>query len=177
MVSSGASGGTDNHSVWPSRQQQGGWAGLTAVYADEFSRAGIMRGLYRRRCYATTGVRIGLDVRLNGAPMGSELQFAPTDQRHLSVRVHGTAPLDRVEVISQGAIVARLPVDPTGSPDLLTEWIDDRRTRPTHDFYYYVRVRQQDGHCAWSSPIWGDLALPDDPTDGGRSLGGPVAWS
>jgi hypothetical protein len=90
------------------------------------------------------------------------------------VRIHGTAPLDRAEVVSQGAVVHRFAVD---GPDLVAEWVDDRRTRPVHDFYYYLRVRQQDGHCAWSSPIWGDLALPDDPQDAGRSLGGAVAWS
>jgi hypothetical protein len=170
----GFTGGTDNHCGWPSRQQQGGPVGLTGVYADEFSRAGIFRGLYRRRCYATTGMRIGLDFRLNGAPMGSELSLAPRTERRLSLHVRGTAPLERAEVVSQGTVVHRFAVD---GPDLEAYWIDERRTRPTHDFYYYVRVRQVDGHCAWSSPIWGDLALPDDPADGGRSLGGPVAWS
>ena len=59
-------------------------------------------------------------------------------------------------------------------PDVLAEWVDERRTRPVHDAYYYLRVRQQDGHCAWSSPIWIDLARP---ADGGYSVGGPVAWS
>jgi hypothetical protein len=169
----GFTGGTDNHCGWPSRQT-GGWVGLTGVYADGFSRAGIFRGLFRRRCYATTGVRIGLDFRLNGAPMGSELRLAPRDERRLGVRVRGTAPLERVEVVSQGAVVHRFVA---AGMDLAAEWVDDRRTRPAHDCYYYVRVRQTDGHCAWSSPIWGDLALPEDPADGGRSLGGPVAWS
>ena len=25
---------------------------------------------------------------------------------------------------------------------------------PNHDSFYYVRVKQKDGHIAWSSPIW-----------------------
>jgi hypothetical protein len=106
--------------------------------------------------------------------MGSELALAPGDGRRLEVRVNGTAPLERVEVVSQGVVVHRFAVE---GPDLRAEWVDERRTRPRHDFYYYLRVRQEDGHCAWSSPIWGDLALPAGPGDGGRSLGGPVAWS
>lgn len=166
----GFTGGTDNHNGWPSRQT-GGWVGLTAVYTGEFSRAGIMRGLYRRRCYATTGVRIVTDFRLNDAPMGSELQLEPRGERRFTIRVHGTAPLERVEIVSQGVVIAQLPVD---GLDLVTNWEDDRPTRPVHDFYYYLRVRQVDGHCAWTSPIWGDLTHPEDlATD----YGGPVAWS
>jgi hypothetical protein len=166
----GFTGGTDNHNGWPGRQT-GGWVGLTAVYAEEFSRAGIMRGLYRRRCYATTGVRIVADFRLNGEPMGSELLLEPRGTRRFTVRVHGTAPLDRVEIVSQGTVIAQLSVD---GPDLVTEWVDERPTRPVHDFYYYLRIRQQDGHCAWTSPIWGDLAHPKDIA---TAYGGPVAWS
>lgn len=166
----GFTGGTDNHSGWPGRQT-GGWVGLTAVYAPEHSRAGIMRALYNRRCYATTGARMVVDFRLNGAPMGSELQLLPLDERRLSIRAHGTAPLDRVEVVSQGAVIARLPCD---GPDLVTQWVDERKTRPLHDAYYYLRVRQQDGHCAWTSPIWADLAIPPQ---GLSSYGGPVSWS
>jgi hypothetical protein len=168
----GFTGGTDNHTGWPGRQT-GGWVGLTAVYADEFSRAGIMRGLYRRRCYATTGVRIGVDFRLNGAPMGSELLLGPSEPRRFGVRVHGTAPLERAEIVSHGVTIAHLPVE-ADSPDLVAEWADERPGRPVHDVYYYLRVRQADGHCAWASPIWVDLALPED---GGFSFGGPVAWS
>ncbi len=168
----GFTGGTDNHNGWPSRQT-GGWVGLTAVYADEFSREGIMRGLYRRRCYATTGVRIGMDFRLNGAPMGSELSLGPSDARGFAIHVHGTAALERVEIVSHGVTIAQLPVAPN-SADLVTEWVDERPGRPIHDAYYYLRVRQQDGHCAWGSPIWVDLSLP---ADGDMSFGGPVAWS
>ena len=32
---------------------------------------------------------------------------------------------------------------------------EDTRSSTTRD-WYYVRVRQQNGHCAWSSPIWID---------------------
>jgi hypothetical protein len=103
----GFTGGTDSHAGWPSRHQGGALTGLTAVYADGFSRAGIMRGI-QRRCYATTGTRIVLDFRLNGAAMCSELLLGPRDDRVFTLRVHGTTPLDRVEIVSQGAAIARL---------------------------------------------------------------------
>jgi len=182
----GFTGGTDNHSGWPGRQvggigasgsSAGGWVGLTGVYAPEHSRAGIMRGLYNRRCYATTGVRMVVDFRLDGAPMGSELQLGPGEERRFALRVHGTAPLERVEIVSHGVTIASLPVD---GPDLVTEWVDERRGRPVHDVYYYLRVRQPDGHCAWASPIWVDIALPSQETTdygGYGAYAGPVAWS
>ncbi len=33
------------------------------------------------------------------------------------------------------------------------EWVDERSENDTGDFYY-VRVRQHNGHLAWSSPVW-----------------------
>ena len=43
-------------------------------------------------------------------------------------------------------------------PDFDVTWMDDRPGRPLRDVSYYVRVRQVDGHCAWLSPFWVDLA-------------------
>jgi len=149
----GFTGGTDNHCGWPSRGPRR-WGALTGVYATEFTRAGIMAALYARRCYATTNARLAIDFRLNGQPMGSEVALAFGAERRFAITVHGTAPLDRVEIVSQGAIIAQLPVS---GQDLVAEWWDDRRGRPPHDCYYYLRVRQTDGHCAWVSPIWADL--------------------
>jgi hypothetical protein len=60
-----------------------------------------------------------------------------------------------------------------GTWNLVTEWMEARRTRPAHEPYYYSRVRQVDGDYAWSSPIQGDLARPANPADGGRSFGRP----
>jgi len=36
---------------------------------------------------------------------------------------------------------------------LEAEWLDQRPERPEAD-WYYVRVKQANGHMAWSSPIW-----------------------
>ena len=150
----GFTGGTDNHCGWPTRGPRC-WAALTGVYAAAFTRADIMDALYARRCYATTGARIAVDFRLGDHPMGSEVPLGFAAERCVSLKIHGTAPLDRVEVVSQDAVIAHLPVD---GPDLVADWRDDRRSRPPHDCYYYLRVRQTDGHCAWTSPIWVDLA-------------------
>ena len=151
-------GGTDNHSGWPTRKGDG-FCGLTAIQAPELAWGKLFRALHARRCYATTGARIVADVTLNGAPMGSELRLEPGAERRLRVRIRGTAPLECVQVIHCGHLLAELPVA-ADCPDLDAEWVDERPGRPLEDVYYYVRARQHDGECLWTSPFWIDL--PED---------------
>jgi hypothetical protein len=148
-------GGTDNHSGWPCRGGRG-WVGMTGVLAPALSWSDIFRALYERRCYATTGVRIIADFRLDGQPMGSELRMRPGQERRFEILLRGTAPIETVQIISAGVVLADLPV-PSDSLDLDLTWEDDRPGRPLHDCYYYLRARQVDGHCVWVSPIWVDL--------------------
>ena len=148
-------GGTDNHSGWPTRKGDG-CSGLTAIQAPVLAWSELFRALHARRCYATTGARIVADVTLNGAPMGSELRLQPGAERRLRVRIRGTAPLECVQVIHCGHLLAELPVA-ADSPDLDAEWLDERPGRPLEDVNYYVRARQHDGECLWTSPFWVDL--------------------
>ncbi|MGC9522857.1 MAG: hypothetical protein ACP5HG_13365 [Anaerolineae bacterium] len=151
-------GGTDNHTGWPTRLMgEAGYGGLTAVTASALNGTALFDALNARRCYATSGARIVADATLNDHPLGSELQLAPDAPRAFRIRVHGTAPLVAVQIISMGTVLADLPVD-GDSPDLELTWSDDRPGRPLQDVYYYVRARQADGHCAWLSPWWVDLA-------------------
>jgi len=154
----GFTGGTDNHCGWPTRCPHG-WCGLTGVQADELTLPSIFEALYSRRCYATSGARIVGDFRCGENPMGSEIEQAPGQPRTFEILVRGTAPLVAVQIISCGAVLADLPVEPD-SPDLNVTWSDERPGRPLRDVYYYVRARQTDGHCIWFSPIWFDLAAP-----------------
>lgn len=70
--------------------------GLTCVLASELTREAIFEALRQRRCYGTTGARIGMDFSVNDQPMGSILQAAGPYKANFSVQ--GTAPLDAVEV-------------------------------------------------------------------------------
>jgi hypothetical protein len=151
-------GGTDNHTGWPTRLSGvAGYGGLTGIQAPCLDSASLFTSLYARRCYATSGARIVADATLNGYPMGSELTLAPAAQRTFRVRVYGTAPLDAVQIVSSGVVLADLPLE-AGSSDFDGEWEDLRPGRPLQDVVYYVRARQADGHCAWLSPFWVDLA-------------------
>jgi len=151
-------GGTDNHTGWPTRLADSpGYGGLTAVIAPELTGPALFAGLYARRCYATSGARIVADATLNGAPLGSELRLSPGAPREFRIRVHGTAPLAAVQIISLGAVLADLPVAPD-TLDFDATWRDERPGRPVENVDYYVRARQTDGHCVWLSPWWIDLA-------------------
>ena len=45
--------------------------GLTAVQAEELTRDAVFNALRERRCYGTSGVKILLDLEVDGFPMGS----------------------------------------------------------------------------------------------------------
>ena len=99
--------------------------------------------------YGTTGARILLDFRLNGALMGSEIQSSG-NRRRISVRAIGEDEICKVEFIKNGEIVYH---EKTDSAEVSLEWEDpDPQDRETD--FYYARISQIDGHAAWSSPIW-----------------------
>ncbi len=81
------------------------FGGLAAAWAPARTTDAVFGALKSRRAYATTGAqRIVLDARLNGAPMGSELDQA--DRRVLEGRAIGTGPIRRVDLIRNGEVVA-----------------------------------------------------------------------
>ena len=93
--------GSDDHSGRPGAAAPGTHAfsvrgGLTCVLAETLTREALFEALKARRCYATSGERILLDVTCNGAPMGSELILA--GHPRFRVRVVGTAGLEFVKV-------------------------------------------------------------------------------
>ena len=79
-----------------------GVPGLAAVLAPEKTPDAIFDALRQRSVYAVSGPRILLDADLNGHPMGT--RQPQTDERRLAVRVSGTSPIDRIEVIKNGGI-------------------------------------------------------------------------
>ena len=93
--------GSDDHKGRPGTSAPGAgsfgvYGGLTCVWADGLTRPQIWEALKARRCYATSGQRIGLEVTADGFPMGSEFQAdAPP---RIRVRALGTAPIERVDV-------------------------------------------------------------------------------
>jgi hypothetical protein len=93
--------GSDDHSGrpgWsaPTLAHHGVRGGLTAFLATDLTREAIWEALRARRCYGTSGPRIVVEVAVDGHPIGSTpLLFGRPE---VAVRVHGTAPLDTIEL-------------------------------------------------------------------------------
>ena len=94
-------GSTDHHSAHPGSFGYG----RACLWADRLDRDGLWQALRARRTYAVTGDPILLATTLNGAPMGAEIPF--TTQRSLAVRVRALAPIDCVEIVRSGRVIAR----------------------------------------------------------------------
>jgi hypothetical protein len=171
-------GGTDSHY---GLANQGSYHlndgnGLACVVAPRLTRDAIWQALHDRHCYATTGDRILLDVRLHlpdaaapgpgagaGHPMGTDLpvDLGAAGRRRFVLRVAGTHRLDAVELLRNNRVV--FTAHPEGE-DWQGEWTDGAPLAPLalaptfagdRPFvFYYLRVRQRNRQVAWSSPVW-----------------------
>lgn len=81
--------------------------------------------------------------------MGSVLPAGPV---HFEGSVHGVGPLERIELVRyDGATWSTVwASDVGGAFDADFSAEDPGATGSL----YYLRVRQQDGNRAWSSPVW-----------------------
>lgn len=163
-------GGSDSHGLkWHATELEGrakhipagthvGWkddafrTGMTAILAPELTREALFDALHARRCYATSGVRIFVDFRINGALMGSDIMSE--DAPHLTAQVRGTSAIRSVEVVRSGHVFAGVQSQPGEGLTEMQFALDDNIIVPGESHYYYLRVLQEDGNMAWSSPIW-----------------------
>jgi hypothetical protein len=141
--------------------------GLTAVIAKIHSRESLFEAFYQRHCFATTGERILLDFMICNQPMGSEIDAVQKPglvvNRYLHGFVAGTQSLSKIEVIRCGKVWKTITfTQPTLNYELILDDMDHPEDctissgeRPF--LYYYLRVSQEGGHMAWSSPIWIDF--------------------
>jgi hypothetical protein len=74
--------------------------GLMAAKAMELTRDSLWTSFRERRCYATTGARILLDVTVDGCGMGQEVTVDGPPQ--IDVDVSGTAPIYRIDLFRGG---------------------------------------------------------------------------
>lgn len=123
--------------------------GLAAVQSEGRSRADIMKAMRARRCYATSGVKILLDLRADGRPMGSA--FDEVKPVRLTGVATGTGPLASVELVGPDGVVAEGVVS-GDSGELATT---------AQAPWLYLRVKQADGEMAWSSPVFMGSGQPE----------------
>jgi hypothetical protein len=141
--------------------------GLTAILSKEHTRSAIFEALQARSCYATTGERMILGLHLAGFSMGTEIDTKTRPglefNRHITGYCIGTQPIAEAILIRNGKEFHSFPIREgivefeLDDTDLLGQIaLEPKEDRPPF-VYYYLRVTQEDGHVAWSSPIWVDL--------------------
>ena len=148
----GLVGGSDTHDSMPGNPDpEPGCprpAGFTGVWAGDLTASGLTEAFRARRSYATSGARILLKFESNGHPMGSEL--ASDAPRVFQIHVDGTVALESVDLLRDG--YRRKEWRP-GGREFEIEF-DDTTAQAIPAQFYLARVKQKDGHTAWSSPIW-----------------------
>ena len=161
----GSSDGHDGHPGLGHLASPSG--GLAAILSDEVTRDGIHEALLARRTYATNGPRIVVRASYAGWPIGADIPaaeaaagtvgpIAGVPQTTLVVRAVAPGEIARIEVVSrQGA---------AGAGALRGEALCGEGERecsltvPLPGFraggYLYLRVIQEDGGAAWTSPFF-----------------------
>ncbi|MDZ7305787.1 MAG: CehA/McbA family metallohydrolase [candidate division KSB1 bacterium] len=151
----GVLGASDGHGlIWHhgiGRKRDPWLHGLAGVWIKGgLTRQSLLEALQARRVYATSGVRILLHFSADGHAQGSEYETGRPPR--LAVRVVGTAKIRYVYLLRDNQVIHRHGGD-FGVGDMVRfEFKDEQAAIGTH--WYYVRVVQQDGEMAWSSPIW-----------------------
>ncbi len=139
----GLVGSSDRHSGF-----SGYRTGMLGLFATELTAQSVFDAWRSRRTYAIRGGdRIQLMLRCGEARMGTEttVERKPT----LSVLVKGTRPIARVEIVRDNRFIY------TVEPKTLAATFDYRDADAAPGkHYYYIRVWQDGGGYAWSTPLW-----------------------
>jgi len=117
--------GSDDHRGRPGASSPGAhifgvYGGLTCVLAKELTREEIFEALKSRRCYATSGQRILLDVTCNGHSMGEE--FNADEKLEFQCHVIGTNGIESVEIFKfepdfkEATVIYSHPINAEAAP-------------------------------------------------------------
>lgn len=120
------------------------------VLSDDYSRRGLVNAMRQRHTYAATS-NIILDYRLktSGGEWIQGDEFASTEIPTATVLIRGTGTIKEAVVVRDNTYVHTLAGD---GESMEFEFREQELSAGEH--YYYVRVEQEDGNVAWSSPIW-----------------------
>jgi hypothetical protein len=122
--------------------------GIAAVFSDQLDSKNLIKNINQRNCYATTGERMWLKIKINSALMGQEVNVSTPPV--IILTVCGTKKLESVELIKNGTVIAiRIP-----TYDRIKFAFEDKDLKKGDKAYYYIRATQFDGERGWSSPIW-----------------------
>ena len=120
------------------------------LIAADFSREGLLDAIRKRHAYgATDNIVLDVQARVGDAAylMGDIIRARRAPR--LTVRVIGTGAIQQIDVIKNARFLfTRRPNTVQDSFEYADQGEEAAKA------WYYVRVLQQDGQLAWSSPIW-----------------------
>ncbi|MCL4401124.1 MAG: hypothetical protein M1436_00465, partial [Acidobacteria bacterium] len=121
------------------------------IYTPDENRTDIVENMRHRHAYAATdNIIVDFQAEEPGGKrhmMGEA--FASSGAPKLRMKILGTDEIMQIDLIRNNEF---LYTQKPGKKDFEFEYID-KSPKPGEN-YYYVRVMQQDGNLAWSSPIW-----------------------
>lgn len=161
----GSSDGHDGHPGLGHLASPSG--GVAALLSDEVTREGIHEALLARRTYATNGPRIVVRASYAGWPIGADIPaeaaaagtvgpIAGVPQTTLVVRAIAPGEIARIEVVSRqgaagaGALTGEALCGEGERECSLTVLLPGFQAGG----YLYLRVVQEDGGAAWTSPFF-----------------------
>ena len=118
---------TDNHQGFPVRAA-GQYVAMTAFLANELTRDAVWSAMDQRRTYATSGMPIVCDITVNGEPMGGELSQERGQPVSFDAKLHGTAPIEVVDIVSNDVVIWQ------AHPDAWDVQFKDVRLTAAHAF-------------------------------------------
>lgn len=146
-------GSGDSHDGHPGLAHlAAGQSGLAAIFTESLDRPSLLAAMKQRRTFATNGIRPWMEVFIDETFMGSSLPAA-TDDHVLRVRYEATAPIVRIDLVRSDRIAT------LEGPDTLSLEFERKIPRLQPGEFHYVRIIQDDGGVAWSSPIFVDAPV------------------
>ena len=123
----------------------------SCILATGNGRMDLVDAMRQRHSYgATDNIVLDFRVDADGREYLQGDEVPPAARYALKVNAIGTGPIRRVYVVHNESYVYE--VTPTGARTAQFSYVD---THPvTGENRYYVRVEQEDGNLAWSSPVW-----------------------
>ncbi len=122
------------------------------IYAEDYSREGIIKAMRQRHTYGATD-NIIADSRCTAADgkermMGDEFSVkgAPT----FTLKLIGTMPFEKVTMIKDNVEV---PMNAPKEKEINLTWTDPKPEKGKTS-YYYFRGEQANGELVWVSPMW-----------------------
>jgi len=143
----GVMASSDNHDSHPGRSGWGRYpGGLVAFVAEELTREAIWQALWDRRVFATSLERIYLEFSIDDETFGGEVQAKGA----VRVRYLVIGQTDDLKVfLIRNNQEHRVDRTDTGVVE-----VEFEETPPEGESFYYLRVVQDNGERAWSTPIW-----------------------